>query len=392
MGDRRQPDRPGHRGPPSRWREGERGASWRLTTHWRKRSVPVFPRSRLSPPAPALELELDQLSPTAHPWRTPRRTAVLLGWLVIALSVGVGASLLAAGGTSQEVSEAQLGLRLTSLATTTQPVAAGQRRVATGTFFGDPWFVSGTDSLNTPGSSSVWAFSPWAGALLGMRDTLAGDPHSDAMVGTFCLAVAPPCSQRRPPIPRRHDELDGHKTDRPSTRRNFCRRLGPAGTPGQRQLLRALARTPARTLRRTLSRQRDLQPVDTFWTDINRHQLIHDDSGQGRRGDARVRPCAADTDSLIFPCPARGAFRPMPPRRRLRLAWGAFSAGQTGHKGEQIEPEQPALPLASKASTLLPLLAKRTDPPPRATRVVRRHGILERCNRFTRLSAVARKS
>ncbi len=116
-----------------------------------------------APPAPVLQL--DQLGPTAHPWSTPRRTAVVLGGLVITISVIVVASLLVAGGSSQEVSEVQLGLRLTSLVTTTQPVAAGQDRVASGTFFGHPWLVSGINTFNTPGGILCVAFS-YRGSVL----------------------------------------------------------------------------------------------------------------------------------------------------------------------------------------------------------------------------------
>src|SRR5271163_2273793 len=77
-----------------------------------------------APPAPVLQLDL--LGPAVGLWRPPRRTVVVLGGLVIALSVIVVASLLVAAGPSREVSEAELGLRLTSLVTATQPVAAGQ--------------------------------------------------------------------------------------------------------------------------------------------------------------------------------------------------------------------------------------------------------------------------
>ena len=60
-----------------------------------------------APPAPVLEL--DQLGPGAHPRWTQRRTVVVLGGLVVAISVIVAATLLVAGsGSSQEVSEALL--------------------------------------------------------------------------------------------------------------------------------------------------------------------------------------------------------------------------------------------------------------------------------------------
>ena len=116
-----------------------------------------------APPAPVLQL--DQLGTTVHPWWTPRRTAVVLGGLVIAISVIVVASLLVAEGSSQEVSEVQLGLQLTSRVATTQPVAAGQDRVATGTFFGHPWLVSGINTFNTPGGILCEGFS-YRGSVL----------------------------------------------------------------------------------------------------------------------------------------------------------------------------------------------------------------------------------
>jgi hypothetical protein len=109
--------------------------------------------------APAPVLQLDQLGPTVDPWWTPRRTAVVIGGMVIAISVIVVAWLLVARGSSQEVSEVQLGLQLTSRVTTTQPVQAGQDPVATGTFFGHPWLVSGINTWNTPGGELCVGFS-----------------------------------------------------------------------------------------------------------------------------------------------------------------------------------------------------------------------------------------
>ena len=116
-----------------------------------------------APPAPVLQL--DELGPTVDPWWTPRRSAVVLGGLVIAISVIVVASFLVAEGSSQEVSEVQLGLQLTSRVTTTQPVLAGQDPVATGTFFGHPWLVSGINTFKMPGGELCVGFS-YRGSVL----------------------------------------------------------------------------------------------------------------------------------------------------------------------------------------------------------------------------------
>ena len=124
-----------------------------------------------APPAP--ELQLDELSPTVHPWMTPRRTAVMLGGLAIVISVVVVTSILVTGDSLHEVSEAQLGLRLTSLITTTQPVQFGQAPVATGTFFGHPWLVSGSNTTNTPGGQLCVGFS-YRGSVLSW--TCGSDP------------------------------------------------------------------------------------------------------------------------------------------------------------------------------------------------------------------------
>jgi hypothetical protein len=111
-----------------------------------------------APPAPVLQL--DQLGPTTHPRWTQRRMVVVLGGLVVAISVIVAAALLVAGsGSSQEVSEAQLGLQLTSRVTITQPVQARQEPVATGNFSGHPWLVSGTNTFHSLGGELCLGFS-----------------------------------------------------------------------------------------------------------------------------------------------------------------------------------------------------------------------------------------
>jgi hypothetical protein len=117
-----------------------------------------------APPAPVLEL--DQLGPSAHPRWTQRRTVMVLGGLVVAISVIVAAALLVAGsGSSREVSEAQLGLQLMSRVTITQPVQAGQEPVATGNFSGHPWLVSGTNTFHSPGGEICLGFS-YRGSVL----------------------------------------------------------------------------------------------------------------------------------------------------------------------------------------------------------------------------------
>jgi hypothetical protein len=93
-----------------------------------------------APPAPVLQLEELPVSRAAR-W-TPPRLFVFAG-LVVAATIIVVVALMLAPGPSQEVSEAQLGLRLASLITTTQPVPSGDVPVASGTVFGHPWLVSG---------------------------------------------------------------------------------------------------------------------------------------------------------------------------------------------------------------------------------------------------------
>lgn len=93
-----------------------------------------------APPAPVLQLEGAPASRAARP--RPSRPLVFAG-LAVVVAVVVVAALLLEPGSSQEVSEAQLGLRLASMVTATQPVPAGNVPVASGTAFGHPWLVSG---------------------------------------------------------------------------------------------------------------------------------------------------------------------------------------------------------------------------------------------------------
>lgn len=106
-----------------------------------------------APPAPVLKL--DALPEDRAPRWTLSHSFVLAG-LAVVVAVVVVAALLVAPGSSQEVSEAELGLRLASQVATTQPVPPGQVPVATGTVFGHPWLVSG---LNPSGGRPCIGFS-----------------------------------------------------------------------------------------------------------------------------------------------------------------------------------------------------------------------------------------
>lgn len=119
-----------------------------------------------APPAPVLRLE--GLSASRAARRTPRRHFVYAG-LAVAAAVVVVTALLVVPGSSQEVSEAQLGLRLASMITTTQPVPAGDVPVASGTVLGHPWLVSGL----SPSSGRICVGISYRGSELG-RDCNLG--------------------------------------------------------------------------------------------------------------------------------------------------------------------------------------------------------------------------
>ena len=169
------------------------------TDHSLEEKIRSFLIVDAAPPAPVLEL--DQLGPSAHPRWTQRRTVVVLGGLVVAISVIVAAALLVAGsGSSQEVSEAQLGLQLMSRVTITQPVQAGQEPVATGNFSGHRWLVSGTNTFHSPGRGDLpGLFVPRVGALLDMQDEFAG------------LQTPPPLWERSVWLSVLHTASDGRR-------------------------------------------------------------------------------------------------------------------------------------------------------------------------------------
>jgi hypothetical protein len=114
-----------------------------------------------APPAPDLELE-GLHAGRATRWALPR--PFIFAAVAGAVAVVAVVALLVTPGSSQEVSEAQLGLRLASLITTTQPVPAGDVPVASGTAFGHPWLVSG---VNPSSGGRICVGFSYRGSVLG---------------------------------------------------------------------------------------------------------------------------------------------------------------------------------------------------------------------------------
>lgn len=116
-----------------------------------------------SPPAPELQLDHRDLNSLSRP-KSPRRTVVYVALASAAAVIAIAALVVVPQSASKQVSEGQLGMRLTAYAPITQPIPAGYLPVATGTFFGTPWVVSG---VNPSGGRICVALSYRGSVLFG---------------------------------------------------------------------------------------------------------------------------------------------------------------------------------------------------------------------------------
>jgi hypothetical protein len=127
---------------------------------------PVTDRSALerilAQPREVNERGLRRRNPTVR-WWSPGWTIVVTGFAIAAVVIMI-TTLVATPGSSQEVSEAQLGLRLASTVTTSQPVPTGEVPVASGSVFGHPWLVSGLSASSGRGMRVGFSYR---GSVLG---------------------------------------------------------------------------------------------------------------------------------------------------------------------------------------------------------------------------------
>jgi hypothetical protein len=116
-------------------------------------------------------------------WGSVGRSIIVTG-VAIAVVVIVVTTLVVTPGSSQEVSEVQLGLRLSSMVTTTQPIPTGEVPVASGSAFGHPWLVSGLSASSGRGMRVGFSYrGSVLGAAGGLGRSLIPNPPAWARSG-----------------------------------------------------------------------------------------------------------------------------------------------------------------------------------------------------------------